>query len=94
MIIKDLLIKEGFKKKYFQFDKRNLIYSDINTQGKTTAVRLLLHSLGFPIPAPAKMDFARIYTKVKIETNNILYSIERTNYNIKLTAHPNIFDNK
>ena len=51
MIIKQLMLKEGLVYSCDSFsNKRNLVFSKTNTKGKTTYLRLLFYSLGYPIP--------------------------------------------
>lgn len=78
MIIKQLILKEGTDKSNDTFSaKRNLIFSTSNTKGKTTYLRLLFFSLGYPIPAMKGIDFNRIETTVVFLEKNVEYTVER-----------------
>ena len=53
-----LKIKEGLFERSFSFsDGFNLIHSDENTRGKTTLLRFLLYSIGYPIPSTRNISF-------------------------------------
>lgn len=63
MIINSLHIEDGLEKQDFLFQEGvNLIYSQQNSVGKTTLMRLLLYSLGFSIPGTKKMRFDKVFT--------------------------------
>lgn len=71
MRFKSIHIVEGIFSKTFDFsNERNLIYSEKNCAGKTTLVRLLLFSIGYPIPGTKMMDFDKIVTDVICEKDN------------------------
>lgn len=58
MIIKSIYLEEAMYKRFVEFSsKNNLIYSVTNSKGKTTLLRLILYSLGFPIPSTKKINF-------------------------------------
>ena len=60
MIFKSLRIKEGGSEKLIRFSSSvNLIYSQNNSCGKTTLLRLLLYSLGYNIPSTKKIKFSQ-----------------------------------
>ena len=51
-------IKEGtFERKFNFSDAINLIHSVENTRGKTTLLRFLLYSIGYPIPNTRNINF-------------------------------------
>lgn len=78
MIIKQLVLKEGMDYSHDTFSKsRNLIYSDTNTKGKTTYIRLLFYSLGYSIPNMKGICFERIETSVVLVEHDKEYTIER-----------------
>lgn len=77
MIIKKLHIIEGIYEKTFEFGHRTLLYSSDNSQGKTTLVRLLLHSLGFDIPMTAGINKTAIYSEIIISIKSELIMIRR-----------------
>lgn len=77
-----LKVEEGIKYDKFVFSsKTTLIHSKENSQGKTTLIRLLLYSLGYPIPSTKGINFAECITtldlinekgkKIRLIRNNI-----------------------
>lgn len=69
MKILSLKICDGLSEKEFHFiEKANLIHSKSNTVGKTTLLRLLLHSMGFSIPSTKGFNFEKCTTICKICT--------------------------
>lgn len=80
MIIKSITITEGQKSKAYTFSANaNLIHSDDNTVGKTTLLRLILYSLGYPIPNTKNIRFEKCITETIVEQNSITYHIRREN---------------
>ena len=58
MIIEELKLYEGYEKNLDTFSqKRNLIYSEENTKGKSTYLRLLFYALGYPIHQQKELIF-------------------------------------
>ena len=52
MIFKSITIKEGIYERKIEFtDEVNLVYSEQNSRGKTTLLRLMLYGLGYDIPS-------------------------------------------
>ena len=47
----------------------NLVYSTKNTCGKTTLMRALLYSLGYPVPNTKKIKFEKCTIITEIENN-------------------------
>ena len=54
-----LKIKEGLFQKVYNFSDKCLIYSDENSRGKTTLLRMLLFALGYNIPPTKKISFSK-----------------------------------
>ena len=80
MIIKSITITEGQKSKAYTFSANaNLIHSDDNTVGKTTLLRLILYSLGYPIPNTKNIRFEKCITETIVEQSSITYHIRREN---------------
>ncbi|WKF84161.1 hypothetical protein [Lacticaseibacillus pantheris] len=74
MIISSLVV-DG---KEFDFDAAsNVIYSRRNSVGKTTLVRLILYSMGHPIPSTKGIDFSKLSLKLKLTSDNQNYLFER-----------------
>ncbi len=86
MIIKQLILKEGIECSNDVFSsKHNLIFSKTNTKGKTTYLRLLFYSLGYPIPNMKGINFERIETRIIFSEKNREYTVERNGNLLKLT---------
>lgn len=65
MKFKSIFIKEGMFSKTFSFsDKLNLVYSEFNSAGKTTLLRIMLYALGYNIPSTRKMKFSNCEIKL------------------------------
>lgn len=86
MVINTLEIIDGFETKTFIFKNGfNEIYSKENSKGKSTLLRILLHSMGYQIPATVGFKtFDKIITKVSITNNNKNFIVERSGPNIVL----------
>lgn len=60
-------IREGMYERYIEFDKNNnLIFSEENSQGKTTLLRLLVYSLGYRIPDTKSIKFANCLVESRV----------------------------
>lgn len=60
-------IKEGMYERYIEFDEHNnLIFSEENSQGKTTLLRLMVYSLGYRIPDTKSIKFANCLVESKV----------------------------
>lgn len=63
-------IIEGMFQRVINFDDSiNLIFSQKNSQGKTTLLRFLLYSIGYKIPNTKSISFEKCYVEVKIIVN-------------------------
>lgn len=81
MIIKQLKVDN----KTFTFSEiSSLVYSSKNSRGKTSLVRLVLYSLGYPIPSTKGFDFSKLDLEIKIIVANNLITINRQNILIKI----------
>ena len=68
MIFKSITIKEGIYERKIEFtDEVNLVYSEQNSRGKTTLLRLMLYGLGYDIPSTRKLKFKKCYIELKLE---------------------------
>ncbi len=86
MIIKQLILKEGMEcSNDFFSSKHNLIFSKTNTKGKTTYLRLLFYSLGYPIPNMKGINFERIETRIVFIEKNREYTVDRIGNLLTLT---------
>ena len=80
MIFKSISIIEGmFYRKIDFSDCVNIVYSEKNSTGKTTLLRLLLYSMGFSIPNTQKLDFKKCRVEAIVETKNETLNIKRQN---------------
>ena len=87
MIIKQLILKEGMDCSSDSFsDKRNLIFSKTNTKGKTTYLRLLFYSLGYPIPNMKGINFEKIETTIVFSEKGREYTVERNGNFLQLSV--------
>lgn len=77
MLINKIYIQEGIFSREISFKKRQLIYSKSNSQGKTTLMRLILHSLGFTVPPTSGVKFHNFVTKINITAFEKEISLER-----------------
>ncbi len=86
MVINYLEIINGFENKTFNFKNGfNEIYSLENSKGKTTLLRILLHSMGYQVPATVGFKtFDKIITKLSITNNKKKFIIERCGPNVQL----------
>ena len=72
MNFKSLEIINGYEKKLFEFGKKTEIYSDVNSVGKSTLLRLLFYAMGYSIPSTKKIRFSKLQTKLIIETDQLV----------------------
>ena len=63
-----LIIKEGYYSKTFDFGDKTAVYSDINSVGKSTLLRILFYSMGYSIPSTKKIKFNKLETILYLET--------------------------
>jgi len=75
------LIVDG---QYVIFKKRTLIYSEKNSKGKTTLLRLILFAMGFPIPSTKGVNFEKATTQVEIERGKTKLKVIRKNGIVKI----------
>lgn len=57
--------------------KVNIIYSDKNSTGKTTLIRAILYTSGFPVPNTELIRFEDYEFKLELAHNGALISVER-----------------
>lgn len=54
-------LREGLFERNIEWDAGvNLVYSEKNTCGKTTLMRAMLYSLGYPIPNTKKLNLKNV----------------------------------
>jgi len=88
MKILHLALKEGMYSKKVDFKDRMQFYSFDNTQGKTTAIRLILHALGFKVPNITGINLKNIHSEIHIENNGLEFKITRSGDNVWLEDIP------
>ena len=72
MIFKSIFIKEGIYERKVEFKEGvNLIYSEKNSCGKTTLLRLMLYGLGYDVPSTRKLKFNKCYIELDLEIENL-----------------------
>ena len=70
MRFKRIHIKEGYFERDVVFsENNNLIYSEINSTGKTTLLRFLLYSIGYNVPNTKNIRFENCIVTTQIEEN-------------------------
>lgn len=71
-------IKEGLYERFIEFDKhKNLIFSEENSQGKTTLLRLLIYSLGYKIPDTKSIKFANCFVECRVSIKGKSFTLFR-----------------
>lgn len=61
----------------FNFHNKNLLFSDENSVGKSTILRMLFWSLGYKIPGTYKIKFDNLETEVIFENRNKIFYVKR-----------------
>ncbi|MTB64246.1 hypothetical protein GGG87_04405 [Streptococcus sp. zg-86] len=84
MKFNNLIIEDGFYSKTFYFGDKTAIYSNINSVGKSTLLRLLFYSIGYSIPSTKKIKFNKLETRLHLETVNGNCEIHRKDKKIRL----------
>lgn len=70
MIINSVIIREGLFEKPFVFsNKVNLIFSQGNSVGKTTLLRVILYSLGYNVPGTKRFPIEKNEYKTEVTTD-------------------------
>lgn len=65
------------KVKTINFEDKSLIYSQENSIGKSTLLRLLFYSIGYPIPGTYGLKFSKIKCITQFKRENITYTVHR-----------------
>lgn len=87
MLIKSIYIRDGlFERNIILQDGVNLIFSQKNSRGKTTLVRLMLYALGYSVPSTKKIKFEKCFTKIEIilDTGKTVFLTRENSYAISL----------
>ena len=70
MIINSVVIRKGMFEKRFAFsNKSNLIFSQDNSVGKTTLLRVILYSLGYNVPGTKRFQIEKYEYQAKVSTD-------------------------
>lgn len=78
--------------RHFTFhESTTLIHSNDNSVGKSTLLRMLFYSIGYPIPGTASIRFKNLYLKLHISTSRGNVIIKRHNNRLQLESD---FDSK
>lgn len=70
--------------KQFEFKSNNLIYSEKNSVGKSTLLRLIFFSFGYAVPGTKKLKFNKCNTRLKLQRGNDKIVIHRSNDIVKV----------
>lgn len=88
MVIKSLSMIEGNYNSFDLFYKKTLITSNANSAGKTTFLRLMLHSLGYRVPAMKNIDYDKIKTEIVFQEKDDTYCVSREDlFSIKVVKN-------
>ena len=77
MFIKELKLQEGIFSSSDTFEKTTLIYSQKNTKGKSTYLRLMFYSLGYQIPSMKGVEYSNINTELVLNERGKDFYINR-----------------
>lgn len=81
----EFTLKEGFFQKTVKFSEiANIIYSKKNTAGKTTLLRTIFYTLGYPVPSTKGIKFDDMEFWLTIESNGKQYKLYRHNSYLSL----------
>lgn len=76
----EFTLKEGFFQKTVKFSEiANIIYSEKNTAGKTTFLRTMFYTLGYPVPSTKGIKFEGMEFWITVENNGKYYKLYRHN---------------
>lgn len=78
MFIKSLKLQEGYIEVEDKFSNYNLIFSQKNSKGKSTYLRLLFYALGYPVPSMKGLDYNKISTELILCERNKEFLLERS----------------
>lgn len=71
MIFNSIHIEEAGTKRSIVFsDRNNLIFSDNNSKGKTTLLRIMLYSIGYSVPNTKHIKFENCKIDCKVTLDN------------------------
>lgn len=86
MIIKAFSMKENLINNTDTFSpKRTLLFSQENSKGKSTYLRLLFYAFGYSIPQMRDIIFTEVQTKIHFEERNKEFFVSRKNLTLKVS---------
>ncbi len=89
----EFTLKEGFFQKTVKFSEiANIIYSQKNTAGKTTLLRAMFYTLGYPVPNTKGIKFDDMEFWLTVESNGKQYKLYRHNSYLSLDDGPEQID--
>lgn len=80
----NLLLNYDGKTKNIELFDKTLIYSKENSVGKSTLLRLMFYSLGYPIPGTYGLKFKKINTEILFERDGEKYIVKRNDNYIEI----------
>lgn len=80
----NLQIMYEASKREINFTQKTLIYSDDNSVGKSTLLRLLFYGLGYQIPGTYGIKFKNVKLRVIFERNGNKYTVQRNGNYVEL----------
>lgn len=81
------------KTRQFNFhENTTLIYSIDNSVGKSTLLRMLFYSLGYPIPGTDSVNFQNLHSELEIATSKNKITIRRHNNRLSLITKDKLSD--
>lgn len=90
MKISKLSISRGaFPPIQIGFEQNTIITSDLNSIGKTTLLRFVLHALGYKIPSTKKIDMKDHQTQIEVENSKGKLIIIRHGDNLEIKYNDN-----
>lgn len=91
--MKFLKLKVRYKDipKEFNFDGKNaLIYSEDNSVGKSTLLRMLFYALGYPIPGTVAIRFNRLFLELTFSISDKIFVVKRHDNHFELITDDQI----
>lgn len=82
------------RKKTFEFYDKTLIFSNENSVGKSTLLRLLFYGIGYPIPGTYGIKFKKVKLKVIFTRDNNIYFTKRKDNYIEVYKNDVLLDSR
>lgn len=93
--MKFLKLKARYKEslKEFNFEGRNiLIYSEDNSVGKSTLLRMMFYALGFQVPGTVAVRFNKLYLELTFSISDNLYTVSRNDKRYEVETGGNKYE--